>query len=451
MSSQHYQIPASEFAAFDFGFDESASTEIQPLQSQNPNWSSHANGHLNAPYLGQQQSWRTHGLPEFSHASPSPPRTSSSNRLIHGLPGHVESPSMAYQPRYDFSQVVDYGDQALFDTKELDSTYRGGNGFNFQLNTTSWDTASHTDQVSSHQTVDLHPSVPNYVQEFPSTPYQQQCQLLDQSPVSHHQYNYSSAEPSPAPLRPRTPMSNYPAPQLARTSNTTFAPFIPSPPSSSPSRYTDNDLLALSGHFLPDIPNISSMNFSHGQSPSPGHIHAHALSIPKSRIRKSVSSAALTNRKVSAPKQPMPTPNMSTYYRTPRQASSGQFLASSTSQGNLRGNGSGAGATRTMTKAKSMSNVRNNTNSSRSTSRSRRTSRTLKASGSKSNVGVSFVNFTPDDSQKLLSGVAPSGSSKTKARREQEAREKKKRLEEAAYLAIQKAGGSVGDLRSVLH
>lgn len=104
-----------------------------------------------------------------------------------------------------------------------------------------------------------------------------------------------------------------------------------------------------------------------------------------------------------------------------------------------------------MTKAKSMSNVRNNTNSSRSTSRSRRTSRTLKASGSKSNVGVSFVNFTPDDSQKLLSGVAPSGSSKTKARREQEAREKKKRLEEAAYLAIQKAGGSVGDLRSVLH
>lgn len=39
-----------------------------------------------------------------------------------------------------------------------------------------------------------------------------------------------------------------------------------------------------------------------------------------------------------------------------------------------------------------------------------------------------FVNFTPHDSNKILSGVAPSGSSKTKARREKEAADRRRRL-----------------------
>jgi hypothetical protein len=42
----------------------------------------------------------------------------------------------------------------------------------------------------------------------------------------------------------------------------------------------------------------------------------------------------------------------------------------------------------------------------------------------------SFVNYTPDDARKILTGVAPSGSSKTKARREKEAAEKQARYEE---------------------
>ncbi|KAF4555855.1 putative developmental regulatory protein wetA [Elsinoe fawcettii] len=56
-----------------------------------------------------------------------------------------------------------------------------------------------------------------------------------------------------------------------------------------------------------------------------------------------------------------------------------------------------------------------------------------------------FVNFTPDDSQKLLTGVAPSGSSKTKARREHEAREKRRRLSQAAVKAVRE--GDLGALR----
>lgn len=61
--------------------------------------------------------------------------------------------------------------------------------------------------------------------------------------------------------------------------------------------------------------------------------------------------------------------------------------------------------------------------------------------------GFGFVNFTPSDKGKILTGWAPSGSSKTKARRELEALEKKRRLSLAAEKAIIEAGGDVEGLR----
>jgi hypothetical protein len=60
---------------------------------------------------------------------------------------------------------------------------------------------------------------------------------------------------------------------------------------------------------------------------------------------------------------------------------------------------------------------------------------------------LDFVNYTPNDSRKILTGVAPSGSSKTKARREREASEKRRRLSEAAEKAIMQVGGDVEALR----
>lgn len=59
---------------------------------------------------------------------------------------------------------------------------------------------------------------------------------------------------------------------------------------------------------------------------------------------------------------------------------------------------------------------------------------------------LDFVNFTPADSAKLLSVVAPSGSSKTRARCEQEARDRRRKLSEAAVRAVRKAGGDVGEI-----
>ncbi|RFU77982.1 hypothetical protein TARUN_4256 [Trichoderma arundinaceum] len=60
--------------------------------------------------------------------------------------------------------------------------------------------------------------------------------------------------------------------------------------------------------------------------------------------------------------------------------------------------------------------------------------------------GMGFVNFTPSDGSILMTGVAPSGSSKTKARREKEAQEKRRRLSEAAMKAVAAAGGDVDKL-----
>ncbi|KAI9813635.1 MAG: hypothetical protein M1827_003706 [Pycnora praestabilis] len=60
-----------------------------------------------------------------------------------------------------------------------------------------------------------------------------------------------------------------------------------------------------------------------------------------------------------------------------------------------------------------------------------------------------FVNFTPSDSRKILTGVAPSGSSKTKARREKEAEQKRRRLSEAAVRAVREAGGNLDSLENI--
>jgi hypothetical protein len=57
-----------------------------------------------------------------------------------------------------------------------------------------------------------------------------------------------------------------------------------------------------------------------------------------------------------------------------------------------------------------------------------------------------FVNYTPQDRKKILTGVAPSGSSKTKARRDREALEKRRKLSEAAKRAVLEAGGDLASL-----
>ena len=88
-----------------------------------------------------------------------------------------------------------------------------------------------------------------------------------------------------------------------------------------------------------------------------------------------------------------------------------------------------------------------------STAQTRRKSSnaSLQSSRQQSTGGSGFVNFTPDDSRKILTGVAPSGSSKTKARREKEAADKRRKLSQAAMKAVMEAGGDIDSLRRLEH
>lgn len=76
----------------------------------------------------------------------------------------------------------------------------------------------------------------------------------------------------------------------------------------------------------------------------------------------------------------------------------------------------------------------------RRTPKVERKASTARSSASESG-NVEFMNYTPDDSMKILNGVAPSGSSKTKARREKEALDKRMKLSQAALRAVRAAGG----------
>ncbi|MCJ1340431.1 hypothetical protein MMC09_005727 [Bachmanniomyces sp. S44760] len=65
---------------------------------------------------------------------------------------------------------------------------------------------------------------------------------------------------------------------------------------------------------------------------------------------------------------------------------------------------------------------------------------TPRATDSAAEVSFGFVNFTANDEERILSGVAPSGSSKTKERREQEERDKHRRISTIARQALREAG-----------
>lgn len=60
-----------------------------------------------------------------------------------------------------------------------------------------------------------------------------------------------------------------------------------------------------------------------------------------------------------------------------------------------------------------------------------------------------FHNYTPDDKTTILSGVAPSGSSKTKARREKEQAERRRKYSEKAAAIIAAVGVDPSAIRDM--
>ncbi|KAI0964774.1 hypothetical protein F4678DRAFT_385260 [Xylaria arbuscula] len=70
--------------------------------------------------------------------------------------------------------------------------------------------------------------------------------------------------------------------------------------------------------------------------------------------------------------------------------------------------------------------------------------------GGGSGGSLDFVNFTPNDRKQLMTGVAPSGSSKTKARREKEAQEREIAAQEKLRQVVEAVGERGGDLKRLI-
>ena len=110
-------------------------------------------------------------------------------------------------------------------------------------------------------------------------------------------------------------------------------------------------------------------------------------------------------------------------------------------------NASRASKSRSSRRAVSGSNGRSTSSRNGSASSSCGSAGSSRGSGIASEgAEMPFVNYTPLDAQRILSGVAPSGSSKTKARREREALERQRKFHEAAQAAVR---GDVSQLKDL--
>lgn len=166
-------------------------------------------------------------------------------------------------------------------------------------------------------------------------------------------------------------------------------------------------------------------------SASPGSPPPVAKALREQQAQLSPQKQARNRRKQGALRMPKSTAAL-------KSAKSNGNLKAAKSTGNLKsrksaGNlGGGAGERSPIKKGNS-------------TSRPQIQSQQLQAQAQQqqANWDFGFMNFTPNDKDKILTGVAPSGSSKTKARRELQEKEQKRRMSLAAKKEIQRLGGEV--------
>ncbi|KAI9710690.1 MAG: hypothetical protein M1820_002523 [Bogoriella megaspora] len=160
----------------------------------------------------------------------------------------------------------------------------------------------------------------------------------------------------------------------------------------------------------------------------PSCMHAHATTLPHSSSGLSASQSQLGHHQSSPDESSSPEPLQQLPHTLPGSARiRRQSHVPSTAHRRTKS-----------TSAQSQTHMSASPSAPRSHHRHARTQ-----SSTSPGSGVGFVNFTPHDSRKILTGVAPSGSSKTKARREREAAEKRRKLSEAAMRAVEDAGGDI--------
>ena len=202
--------------------------------------------------------------------------------------------------------------------------------------------------------------------------------------------------------------------------SSTIAPFSADPIPN----FTPNDLMNFEpyGNFINEDPSTAYSVLSSDnpfQSPS-----THAGDFPSHSVYKQQSSDVLNNLTQSQPHTPPPNSYPTPPLHSPSRSRTERSLRSKSHRRGL----------------KSLGNLR--TPKSASALKQPKSASALRSPKSATG-GFGFVNFTPDDKGKILTGVAPSGSSKTKARRELEAMEKKRRSSHAALKAVEAQGGDV--------
>ncbi|KLJ10575.1 hypothetical protein EMPG_14025 [Blastomyces silverae] len=291
------------------------------------------------------------------------------------------------------------------------------------------------------------------------------------SPPSHHILRSQPSEPSSMSWNSESidaPSFHYPTPDLQTPdsqswwqpsdinsySQSTYQPIVMAPTPQRPPTHQTRVLQGTNMMHLGQSPDMGSM----GEPP----LSASAISCPEDMTRTPYTPLALTRDNISRT-SPLGAPNQRQYAPPRHTQPVSPALANIKSPG-LPLRSTSTNLTNRLPKPKpeirphdqqhqrrthirKASNLP--TNSQRGIKGAPITPNSNPNPTAKRPMSVSFVNFTPEDSQKLLTGVAPSGSSKTKARREQEAREKQRKLSEAAMLAIKRAGGDVEALEAV--
>lgn len=159
---------------------------------------------------------------------------------------------------------------------------------------------------------------------------------------------------------------------------------------------------------------------------------------PRPRPPRAKSSGA-RHLSISPMRKTSRAPSASPTRRNSRQSSGGSISSVRSASGRLPGDMPGTPCSIKKRRSRDVSLTGSGTTTT--TTATAVTQQSLGGGG-----GVGFVNFTPSDGGMLMTGVAPSGSSKTKARREKEAMEKRRKLSEAAMKAVAAAGGDVDKL-----
>ncbi|RYP46059.1 hypothetical protein DL768_007685 [Monosporascus sp. mg162] len=178
----------------------------------------------------------------------------------------------------------------------------------------------------------------------------------------------------------------------------------------------------------------------HGSMTSPRKLH-HSSSRPYLALREESTSPTPTTRHHGQNPHAR-----SSFQQQPRSASSTISVRKRRSwcKRTVTGSGSTTSTTaaepRTPSSSSSTVNNNNNDNNNNTAAAGGGRGRSSSAGGCGA---IDFVNFTPSDKNVLMTGVAPSGSSKTKARREREALDRQRKLSEATIRAVREAGGDV--------